>query len=255
MSDEKMNLTLRIWRQPGPEAKGKLTTYKLEGASPHQSFLEMIDQLNDELIRKGEEPVAFDSDCREGICGTCGCMVDGQAHGPDKGITLCQLHMRSFKNGDTITIEPFRAKAFPVVRDLIVDRRALDRIIIAGGYVTVRTGQAPDAHATPIGQKEADNAMDSAACIGCGACVASCKNASAMLFTSAKVSQLAHLPQGQPERKARAMRMVLAHDILGFGNCTNESECQAACPKEISVKTISLLNRDFVNASAKLETV
>ena len=255
MSDHKMNLTLKIWRQNGPTAKGALKTYELKGVSEHQSFLEMIDQLNDELVRKGEEQVAFESDCREGICGACGCMVNGQAHGPDKGVTLCQLHMRTFKDGDTIVIEPFRAKAFPVIRDLVVDRRALDRIMMAGGYVTVRTGQAPDAHAVPIKKEAADKAMDAAACIGCGACVASCKNASAMLFLSAKASQLAHLPQGQPERKERAMRMVLAHDLLGFGNCTNESECQAACPKEISVKNISLLNRDFARAGVTLEQV
>jgi succinate dehydrogenase iron-sulfur subunit len=255
MSDKKMNLTLKIWRQTGPAAKGALKTYELKGVSEHQSFLEMIDQLNDELVRKGEEAVAFESDCREGICGACGCMVNGQAHGPDKGITLCQLHMRTFSDGDTIVIEPFRAKAFPVIRDLVVDRRALDRIIMAGGYVTVRTGQAPDAHAVPIPQEAAEKAMDAAACIGCGACVASCKNASAMLFLSAKASQLAHLPQGQPERKDRAMRMIMAHDLLGFGNCTNESECQSACPKEISVKNISMLNRDYVKAGVTLENV
>jgi len=250
MSDRKMDLTLKIWRQEGPDVKGRLQTYELKGVSEHQSFLEMLDQLNDELVRKGEEPVAFDSDCREGICGTCGAVVNGQAHGPDKGITLCQLHMRNFADGDVIVIEPWRAKAFPIVRDLIVDRRALDRIIMAGGYITVKTGQAPDAHAIPVPKKNADLAMDAAACIGCGACVAACKNASAMLFLSAKVSQLALLPQGAPERKDRARRMVLAHDVLGFGNCTNESECEAACPKEISVRNISRLNREFVKASA-----
>ncbi len=255
MSEHKMNLTLKIWRQSGPTARGALKTYELKGVSTHQSLLEMIDQLNDELVRKGEEPVAFESDCREGICGACGCMINGQAHGPDKGITCCQLHMRTFNDGDTIVIEPFRARAFPVIKDLVVDRRALDRIIMAGGYVTVRTGQAPDAHAIPIPREQAEKAMDAAACIGCGACVASCKNASAMLFLSAKTSQLAHLPQGQAERKDRAMRMIMTHDLLGFGNCTNESECQAACPKEISVKNISMLNRDYVKAGVTLENI
>jgi succinate dehydrogenase / fumarate reductase iron-sulfur subunit len=249
MSDRKMDLTLKIWRQPGPTAKGSLKTYELKGVSEHQSFLEMLDQLNDELIRKGEEPVSFDSDCREGICGSCGCVVDGQAHGPDKGITLCQLHMRNFKDGDTIVVEPFRARAFPVVKDLVVDRRALDQIIMAGGFVDIRTGSAPDAHAIPVPKGKADLAMDAAACIGCGACVAACKNSSAMLFTSAKVSQLAFLPQGHPERRTRAMRMVMAHDELGFGNCSNESECEAACPKEISVRHISMLHREFVKSA------
>ena len=248
MSDRTMNLTLKIWRQSGPTERGRLVTYSLAGVSEHQSFLEMLDQLNDELIRKGEEPVAFDSDCREGICGVCGCVVNGQAHGPDTGITLCQLHMRHFKDGDSIVIEPWKAKAFPVVKDLVVDRRALDQIIMAGGYVTVSTGQAPDAHSVAIPKKFAELAMDAAACIGCGACVAACKNASAMLFTSAKVSQLAYLPQGHPERKERAMRMVLAHDAVGFGNCTNETECVAACPKSISVRNISKLNREFAKS-------
>ena len=252
MSDH-MNLTLKIWRQDGPDAKGRLVTYQLADVSPHQSFLEMIDQLNDELLKKGEEPGAIESDCREGICGACGCQVNGQAHGPDKGITICQLHMRTFSDGDTIFIEPFRARAFPVIKDLVIDRRALDRIIMAGGYTSVRTGQAPDAHAIPVGKPEADKSMDVASCIGCGACVAACKNASAMLFTSAKVSQFAHLPQGQPERKLRALEMVAAHDFLGFGNCSNESECEAACPKEISVKSISLLNRDYLRAAVMLE--
>jgi succinate dehydrogenase / fumarate reductase iron-sulfur subunit len=245
-----MHITLKVWRQEGPDVKGRLETYELPGVSPDQSFLEMLDQLNDELIEEGKEPIAFDSDCREGICGTCGCMVNGQAHGPDRGITLCQLHMRRFRDGDTIVVEPWRARAFPIVKDLVVDRRALDRIIMAGGYVSVSTGQAPDAHATPVAKPKADRSMDAAACIGCGACVAACKNAAAMLFVSAKVSQFANLPQGQPERKRRAKQMILAHDLLGFGNCTNESECEAACPKEISVRNISLLNRDFARSVA-----
>jgi succinate dehydrogenase / fumarate reductase iron-sulfur subunit len=255
MSHGTMNLTLRIWRQKGPEDKGGFRTYRLEGVSEHQSFLEMLDQLNDELLKKGEEPVAFDSDCREGICGTCGCMVDGKAHGPDRGITCCQLHMRRFKDGDTITIEPFRAKAFPVVKDLIVDRRALDRIILAGGFVSVNTGQAPDAHAIPVPKYAAEKAMDAAACIGCGACVAACKNASAMLFTSAKVAQLSYLPQGHPERKRRALKMLLAHDALGFGACTNEGECETSCPKQISVRNISLLNREYARGALKREVM
>jgi succinate dehydrogenase / fumarate reductase iron-sulfur subunit len=250
MSHDMMNITLKIWRQKGPSEPGGFRTYPLEGVSEHQSFLEMLDQLNDELLKKGEEPVAFDSDCREGICGACGCVVNGQAHGPDRGVTLCQLHMRSFKDGDTIVIEPWRSRAFPIVKDLVVDRRALDRIIMAGGYVTVKTGSAPDAHAIAVPKEKADKAMDAAACIGCGACVAACKNASAMLFTSAKVAQLSLLPQGHPERKRRALKMVMAHDLLGFGNCTNESECEAACPKEISVRHISILNREFAGASA-----
>ena len=249
MSERTMRITLKVWRQEGPNVKGRLETYELPKVSPHQSFLEMMDQLNDDLTREGKEPIAFDSDCREGICGTCGCVINGQAHGPDKGITVCQLHMRRFSDGDTIVVEPWRSRAFPIVKDLVVDRRALDQIIMAGGYVTVNTGQAPDAHAIPIPKRKADLAMDAAACIGCGACVAACKNASAMLFTSAKVAQLAHLPQGQPERKRRAMQMVLAHDLLGFGNCTNESECEAACPKEISVRNISMLNREFVKST------
>ncbi len=255
MSAEHMNLTLKIWRQKDSKDRGGFETYHLKDVSPHQSFLEMLDQLNDDLVKQGKEPVAFDSDCREGICGTCGCMVNGQAHGPDKGITCCQLHMRTFRDGDTLVLEPFRAKAFPVLRDLVVDRRALDRIIMAGGFVSVNTGQAPDSSALPVPKYNAEKAMDAAACIGCGACVASCKNASAMLFTSAKVAQLAYLPQGDPERKRRALKMVLAHDLLGFGNCTNESECEAACPKQISVRHISILNREYLRANVGREVI
>ena len=247
MSDH-IKITLKIWRQKGPGDKGHFESHKLDNVSTHQSFLEMIDQLNDDLIRAGKEPVAFDSDCREGICGTCGFVINGQAHGPLKGTTVCQLHMRFFKDGETITVEPWRASAFPVVKDLVVDKRAFDQILMAGGYISVKTGSAPDANAIPVAKTDSDESFEAASCIGCGACVASCKNASAMLFVSAKVAQFSYLPQGQPERKRRALRMVLAHEQVGFGNCTNESECEASCPKEISVKNISLLNRDFTQA-------
>jgi len=244
-----INLTLKIWRQKGPDAPGKLETYESGPISTDMSFLEMLDVLNDQLTLKGEEPVAFDHDCREGICCMCGAVVNGHAHGPEKETTLCQLHMRHFKDGDTLVIEPFRARAFKLHKDLVVDRNGLDKIIAEGGYVSVNTGGAPDANAIPISQKNAEEAMDAAACIGCGACVASCPNASAMLFVSAKVSQLALLPQGQPERAKRALEMVRKMDELGFGNCSNERECEAACPKGISIRNIARLNREFLKAA------
>lgn len=246
---ESMDLTLHIWRQKGNSSKGNLTTYRVTDVSPDMSFIEVLNMLNESLEEKGEEPVAFECDCLEGICGTCSLMINGVAHGPEKGTTTCQLHMRSFKDGDHITVEPWRAQAFPVVKDLVVDRSAFDRIIQAGGFVSVNTGNAPDANAMPVGREVADRAMDAAECIGCGACVASCKNGSAMLFVSAKVSHLANLPQGQPERMSRALNMVETMDKEGFGNCTNQEECEAACPKEISVRTIAELNRDFIKAS------
>jgi succinate dehydrogenase / fumarate reductase iron-sulfur subunit len=244
-----INLTLKIWRQKGPDADGKLETYESGPISTDMSFLEMLDILNEQLTLKGEEPVAFDHDCREGICGMCGAVVNGHAHGPETETTLCQLHMRHFKDGDTLVIEPFRARAFKLQKDLIVDRSGLDKIIAEGGYVSVNTGGAPDANAIPISQKHAEEAMDAAACIGCGACVAACPNASAMLFVSAKVSQLALLPQGQPERAKRALEMVHKMDELGFGNCSNERECEAACPKGISIRNIARLNREFLKAA------
>ncbi len=245
MSRKKINLTLKIWRQSGPQASGRLVTYHLNSISTDMSFLEMLDVLNEQLTMTGEEPVAFDNDCREGICGMCGAVVNGQAHGPEKETTLCQLHMRHFNDGDTLIVEPFRARAFPLLKDLIVDRSALDTIIQAGGYVSVNTGGAPDANSISIAQETAEQAMDAAACIGCGACVAACPNGSAMLFTSAKVSQLALLPQGRPERKSRALNMVTAMDQAGFGNCGNERECEAVCPKGISIRNIARLNREF----------
>lgn len=249
MSSESLNLTLRIWRQNGPEAKGAFRDYKLDGVSTHMSFLEMLDVLNEQLIEAGEEPVEFDHDCREGICGMCSLMIDGKAHGPDHATTTCQLHMRRFNDGDTVTIEPWRASAFPVLRDLVVDRSAFDRIIQAGGYVSVNTGNSPDGNAIPVPGRVQETAMDAAACIGCGACVAACKNASAMLFVSAKVSQLAVLPQGKAERGERVLSMVAQMDEEGFGHCTNTSECEAACPAEVSVDNIARLNREFVRAS------
>jgi len=248
MSDGQLNLTLRIWRQNGPEDRGAFRDYQLDGVSTHMSFLEMLDVLNEQLIGLGEEPVEFDHDCREGICGTCSLMINGQAHGPDQATTTCQLHMRRFKDGDTVTIEPWRATAFPVVRDLVVDRSAFDRIIQAGGYVSVNTGNAPDGNAIPVPGSTQEVAMDAAACIGCGACVAACKNASAMLFVSAKVSQLAVLPQGKAERTERVLGMVTQMDDEGFGSCTNTSECEAACPAEISVSNIARLNREYTRA-------
>jgi succinate dehydrogenase / fumarate reductase iron-sulfur subunit len=244
--EKAMNLKLKVWRQKNASTPGKIVDYEAKDVSPHMSFLEMLDVVNEGLISKGDEPIAFEHDCREGICGSCNLMINGVAHGPEKGTTTCQLHMRKFKDGDTVYIEPWRAKAFPVLKDLIVDRSAFDRVIQAGGFVSVNTGGAPDANATPISKVDADLAMDAATCIGCGACVASCKNASAMLFVSAKVSHLALLPQGQVERKTRVKKMIQAMDKEGFGNCTNQYECEAACPKEISVSNITRLNREYI---------
>ncbi len=243
-----MNLTLKIWRQKGPQDKGQMVEYKVTDISEHMSFLEMMDVLNESLVAKDEVPIAFDHDCREGICGMCSLHINGEPHGPDKGITTCQLHMRKFKDGETITIEPWRSAGFPVIRDLMVDRDAFDKIIQAGGYVSVNTGGIPDANAIPIPKVDADEAMDSASCIGCGACVAACKNGSAMLFLSAKVSQLALLPQGRVEAARRAKAMVSKMDDLGFGNCTNTGACEVECPKNISISNIARLNREFLKA-------
>ncbi len=244
-----MNFTLKIWRQKDAKTKGQFKKYEVKNISSGSSFLEMLDILNEDLIKKGEDPVHFDHDCREGICGSCNLYINGRAHGPETAITVCQLHMRSFKDGDTIVIEPWRAKAFPVIKDLIVDRSSFERIIQAGGYISVNTGAAVDANAIPITKKNADLAFDAAACIGCGACVAACKNASAMLFVSAKVSQLALLPQGQAERKRRAIAMVEQMDAEGFGNCTNTGACSVECPKEISQENIARLNAEYLSAS------
>ncbi len=243
-----INLTLKVWRQKGPDVKGKLETYNAKNISTDMSFLEMLDVINEELTLEGKDPIAFDHDCREGICGMCGTVVNGRAHGPEKGTTLCQLHMRHFSDGDTVVIEPWRARAFKIVKDLVVDRSALDKIIQAGGYVSVNTGGAQEANAIPIPQEVAEKAMDAAACIGCGACVAACPNASAMLFTGAKISQLALLPQGKPEAAQRAINMLRKMDELGFGNCSNERECEAECPKEISIVNIARLNREYLKA-------
>lgn len=243
-----MKITLKIWRQKDKGAKGSFKEYKLDHVSPDMSFLEMLDVLNNDLILKGEESVAFDHDCREGICGTCSLYINGRPHGPQQ-TTTCQLHMRTFRDGEIITIEPWRAKAFPVIRDLVVDRSAFDRIQQAGGYVSVNTGGVPDANEIPIPKKVADEAFDAAACIGCGACVAACKNASAMLFVSAKVSQLALLPQGKPERKERVEKMVAQMDAEGFGACTNTGACEAECPKAISLSNIARMNREYFSAS------
>jgi succinate dehydrogenase / fumarate reductase, iron-sulfur subunit len=243
-----MRFTLKIWRQKDRNSKGKLVTYELDGVSPDMSFLEMLDLLNLRLAKKGEDVVAFDSDCREGICGSCGLYINGRAHGPLRGVATCQLHMRSFREGDTITIEPFRAKSFPIIKDLVVDRSAFDRIIEAGGFISVKTGGAPEANSIPIPKPVADEAFDAAACIGCGACVAACKNASAMLFTSAKVSHLALLPQGQQERSERVQRMVAQMDKEGFGYCSNTYACEQECPKMISVDHIARLNRELLRA-------
>ncbi|MFI9386704.1 succinate dehydrogenase/fumarate reductase iron-sulfur subunit [Kutzneria sp. NPDC052558] len=243
-----MKITVRIWRQSGPSDRGRMVSYPVDEISPDMSFLEMLDVLNQDLITRGETPVAFDHDCREGICGSCGVVINGRAHGPER-TTSCQLHMRAFRDGDVIDVEPWRAKGFPVVKDLVVDRSAFDRIIQAGGYVTAPTGSAPDAHATPVPKPDADLAFDNATCIGCGACVAACPNGSAMLFTSAKVSHLNVLPQGQPERERRVLDMVAAMDDEGFGGCTNTGECVASCPKGIPFASIAKLNREFLRAS------
>lgn len=244
-----MNLTLYVWRQKNANDKGKMEQYEAKDINTHMSFLEMLDVVNEDLVQNNIEPIAFDHDCREGICGMCSLVVNGTPHGPERGTTICQLHMRHFKDGDKIYIEPWRARAFPVIRDLVVDRSAFDRIMAAGGFVSVNTGGTPDANALPIPKHDADTAMDAAACIGCGACVAACKNASAMLFVAAKVSQFAVLPQGQAERKTRVTNMLAKMQEEGFGNCTNFYECEAACPKEISVKFIAKMNREYLRAS------
>ncbi len=243
-----MNLTLKIWRQENAKAKGRFETYTINNISPDCSFLEMLDQLNEQLVDKFQMPVCFDHDCREGICGMCSLYINGRPHGNDSAVTTCQLHMRKFKDGDTITIEPWRAKAFPIIRDLVVDRSAFDKIIQSGGYVSVNTGGVPDGNVIPIGKKEADLSMDAAQCIGCGACVAACKNASAMLFVSAKVSHLALLPQGQVEARQRVQNMVAKMDELGFGYCSNTGACEAECPKEIKLTNIARMNRQFITA-------
>lgn len=249
MSTKTISITLKIWRQASSKEKGHFETYHAKHISTDMSFLEMLDVVNEQLTLDGKEPIAFDSDCREGICGQCGAVINGRPHGPEKATTLCQLHMRHFKDGDTLAIEPFRARAFKVLKDLVIDRSPLDKIIQAGGYISVNTGGAPDANAIPIPKDVAEKAMDAAACIGCGACVAACPNASAMLFTSAKISHLALLPQGRPEAAKRAIAMVRQMDALGFGNCTNERECEAECPKEISIVNIARMNREFFKAS------
>jgi len=244
-----MKITLKVWRQKDANSEGRFVTYEAPDITEHMSFLEMLDVVNEGLIGKGEEPIAFDHDCREGICGTCGMVINGRPHGPRDRTTACQLHMRSFQDGDVITIEPWRASAFPVIKDLVVDRGAFDRIIAAGGFITAPTGSAPDGNAIPIPKENSDLAMDAAACIGCGACVAACPNASAMLFVGAKVGQLALLPQGQPERRDRVRRMVARMDAEGFGTCTNHGECEAACPKGIRMEFIARMNADFVRSS------
>ena len=246
-----MDLTLKIWRQKNAKAKGKLETYKVKGISPDCSFLEMLDILNEQLVNENKEPVAFDHDCREGICGMCSLYINGRAHGPDLEVTTCQLHMRKFKDGDTITIEPWRSGAFPVIKDLIVDRRAYEKILYAGGYVSVNTGGIPDGNAIPISYEDAEEAMDAAACIGCGACAATCKNGSAMLFVGAKVSHLAKLPQGKVEKVKRVKAMVAKMDELGFGNCTNTGACEIECPKNISISHIARMNRQYLAAKIK----
>lgn len=249
--EKNINLTLKVWRQTGPKEKGKFETYKLDAVPTDASFLEMMDILNEKLINDRHEPIAFDHDCREGICGMCSLYINGHPHGPDGEITTCQLHMRNFNDGDTITIEPWRSAAFPIIKDLMVDRSAFDKIIQAGGFVDVNTGGVPDANSIPISKEKADMAMDAASCIGCGACVATCKNGSAMLFVSAKVSQLALLPQGKVESAKRAKSMVAKMDELGFGNCTNTGACEVECPKNVSISNIARLNREFLKAKCK----
>jgi succinate dehydrogenase / fumarate reductase iron-sulfur subunit len=251
MSEKKMTLNLKVWRQAGPNAKGHFQEIQATGVSEHMSFLEMMDVVNENLVRKGEEAIEFDHDCREGICGTCSMVINGNPHGPDRATTTCQLHMRRFKDGDSITIEPFRARSFPVIKDLVVDRSAFDRIQQAGGYISVNTGAAQDANSIPVPKTKADASFASATCIGCGACVAVCKNASASLFVSAKISALALLPQGQAEREERALKMVAQMDAEGFGACTNTGACSAACPVEISLENIARMNREFMFASVK----
>jgi succinate dehydrogenase / fumarate reductase iron-sulfur subunit len=251
MTDKPMKLTLHVWRQQNSSAAGEMKQYVVENVSPHMSFLEMMDVLNEQLMNKGEEPVAFDHDCREGICGMCSMVINGKPHGGHRGVTTCQLHMRHFSDGDHVYVEPWRAKAFPVIHDLVVDRGAFDRIIAAGGYISANTGGAPDANALPVPKKEATLAMDAAQCIGCGACVAACKNASAMLFVAAKASHLGHLPQGQPERSERAKNMAMQMDAEGFGTCTNLSQCEAVCPKEIPTRVIAEFNRDLIQGALK----
>ena len=248
---KEMKFNLRIWRQSGPKAQGKLVDYQVDGIIPEMSFLEMMDVLNENLAKGGQDPVAFDSDCREGICGTCGLVIDGVAHGPLSGTTTCGLRMRHFRSGDTITIEPWRAESFPIIRDLVVDRTAFDRIIQSGGYVSFNTGSAPDANSVLVSKEASHDSMDAATCIGCGACVAACPNASAHLFTGAKVYQFARIPQGQPERNKRVLNMVATHDKEGFGDCSNHGECEAVCPKGISIKTIAQMRRDFLVATLK----
>lgn len=246
-----MKVTLKVWRQKNASSPGGFKTYTSPVLNENMSFLEMLDVVNEELANKGEEPIAFDHDCREGICGTCSLVIDGKPHGPHKGVATCQTYMRSFKNGDKIVVEPFRAKAFPIIKDLVSDRKSFDRIQQAGGFITVRTGAAPDANNIPVPKEDADLAMDAAQCIGCGACVAACKNASAMLFVGAKISHFVHLPQGRVEREQRARNLVAAMDEEGFGNCTNQNECEAACPKEIPVRVIAEMNREFVRGKVK----
>jgi succinate dehydrogenase / fumarate reductase iron-sulfur subunit len=249
--EKTINLKLKVWRQDGPKAKGRFETYEVKNISTDSSFLEMMDVLNEQLIQEGKEPVAFDHDCREGICGMCSMYINGHAHGPDEDVTTCQLHMRKFKDGETVTIEPWRSAGFPIIKDLMVNRNAFDQIIAAGGYVSVGTGGVPDANAIPISKEDADEAMDAASCIGCGACVATCKNGSAMLFVSAKVSQLALLPQGKVERARRAKRMVAKMDELGFGSCTNTGACEVECPKGVSITNIARMNREYLMAKIK----
>lgn len=249
MADKTINVKLKVWRQKGPKDKGAFKEYEAKGVSTAESFLEMLDQVNENLIKKGEEPIVFDHDCREGICGSCGFMINGEAHGPQKSTTVCQLHMRAFKDGDVLVLEPWRASAFPMIKDLMVDRSAFDRIISAGGYITANTGSARDANSILIPKSDADEAFASATCIGCGACVASCKNASAALFTSAKISHMALLPQGQAESERRALRMVEQMDSEGFGACSTTGSCSASCPKDISLTNIARMNREFLKAT------